>query len=135
MYQSTQTARSTSDSPVHEQGLSVYQLSLLAWSSSGSVHVVTLPGYSSQGQTHFRLSQCGIRPPVLAKSADNHGMMSLSRGNDSDLRVVGSPNSGQVCHLHNSHLPKFTSPIPEPQALAVTLAGMVNVHVFLISLV
>ena len=35
---------------------------------------------------------------LLAKSADNHGMMSLSRGNDSDLRVVGSPNSGQVCH-------------------------------------
>ena len=44
--------------------------------------VITLPGHSSQGQTHFRLSHCDSRLPAQAQSADNHRMASPYRGNN-----------------------------------------------------
>ena len=83
-------------------------------SSSGSVYVASIPRHNSQGQARSRLSERDSRPPVTAKSANNNRVEPQPKNSKSNLP---HSDSGHVCH--NTHLPQFMSPIPEPRALAI----------------
>ena len=100
--------------------------------------MATLTAHCPPGQTHSGLPYCDHRPSVQAQSADNHGMESPSRDSRFDLRLWGSPHSGQVCHIQ-----QFSAPIVHVSDSAVqstgsryTLSqlGRFNVHVSFIFL-
>ena len=91
-------------------------------SRSGSVPMAT--GHS--GQTHSGLSKRDSRPSILAEPTHNNRMESQPQNSDPDLRDLGNPNSGHVCHSPQH----ASSPVSEPRALVIdALSGEVDVHV------
>ena len=82
-------------------------------SSSGHFSVATISGHSPHGQAHSRLSERASRPPVSAKSATNDRVDSPSQDHNSNLRDLGIPNSGHVCHRPKGPSPPMSS-IREP---------------------
>ena len=89
----------------------------LVISSSGSVPMATNSRHSHPGQKHSGLSKrdrsSGL--PISAEPAHNNRVKAAPRNSDPDLRDVGNSNTGHAClPVHNTHLPHFVSPIPEP---------------------
>ena len=72
---------------------------------SGSVSVASDSGHNSKRQTHSGLPKCDSRQLVWAEPAHHDRVESPPRSRESDI--------------HNTHLPQFMSPVPEPRALAI----------------
>ena len=80
--------------------------------------MATNSGHSHPCQAHSRLSKRdrSSGPPISAEPAHNNRVKAAPRNSDPDLRDAGNSNLATV---HNTHLPQFVSPIPEPRALAI----------------
>ena len=82
---------------------------------SGSVSVATDSGHNSLSQTHSGLSKCDSRLIVSAEPAHHDRVEVVNR----IFRLWGTPVVDMFDTVHNTHLPQFMSPVPEPQALAI----------------
>ena len=74
---------------------------------SGSVFLATDSRYSHQGQTNSGLPKCDSRPVISAAHPAHHDRVaSPPRNSEPDIRDLGNPSSGHVCHSPQ-HLPQF----------------------------
>ena len=83
---------------------------------SRSVSLAADSKHSSSSQTHSGLPQCDSRLVISAEPAHHYRVESPPRGRESDIQTVGNSSTvvDMFATVHNTHLPQFMSPVPEP---------------------
>ena len=81
--------------------------------------MATVSRYSHLGQTDSGLPQCDSRPVIPAEPAHHDRVEPPTQSSESTIQTMGSPVVDMFATVHNTHLPQFMSPVPEPRALAI----------------
>ena len=76
-------------------------------------------GHNSASQTHSRLPQCASRLVISAKPAHHNRASPHPKVVKLIFRLWGTPVVDMFATVHNTYLPQFISPVPEPQALVI----------------
>ena len=87
-------------------------------STSGTVPLATNARCSHLGQTHSGLSKRDSRPPISVNQPIITEWSLHPEIVNRIYRTWGTPKLDMFATIHNTHLPQFKSPIPEPRALA-----------------
>ena len=81
--------------------------------------MATDSGHNSKSQTYSGLPKCDSRPVVLAEPAHHDRVESPPEVVNLIFRLWGTSVVDLFATVHNTHLPQFMSPVPEPRALAI----------------
>ena len=82
--------------------------------ASGSVSMATVSRYNHLGQTHPGLPKCDSKPVISAKPANHDRVKPPPQVVNLLFKLWGTPVLDMFATVHNTPLPQFMSPIPEP---------------------
>ena len=76
-------------------------------------------GYSHPDETYSGLPQCDSRPSISAEPAHHNRLEPPPRKVKQIFGMWGTPAVDMFSTVHNTHLPQFMPPVPDPRALAI----------------